>query len=532
MGIDHRNQRYCDNCGALIDKAVRVHQGADYCRTCYGQNFVACQCGRCGGPLRRHRLAPIGGACGPCERAERVCLRCGRLTPKAARLVNGQAVCGGCVSHFNEEEKCSICGRLSRRMFSSLLLGKDKPRGGDVVDECHDTGLAAGGKPICQPCRNKDTHATCSVCRKHRRVSARREGRPLCAACAAPVPLTHPCPSCGTEVPGDGHGRCSPCMQLDLALKRAKVLRAGLERDWCLELWDAFVERMTTPPAPIAKASARLGASMAYFQQIDAAFERRDALNAESLHAAIASPTHRKHLLAYRFMLEHIGAGEAAQATAAEQARDKSNESRRLTEVLARAKGRPYEEVLQAYVAALQGANVSAKTVRLYAGVAQSFCERSGVTSLQAWKTQAVVRFLSDTPGAANSLSRFVSHCRATYGWDVVMPSKGERGAGHATLDRSVHRLRRALATVRSRPVGQLKMLEVVRIISAATGLPMKHLASVRKEAAAAEDESVAVDGDTHIEPGHLLHPYALRWQQLLALRGARVAQPPPSEAG
>jgi hypothetical protein len=201
-------------------------------------------------------------------------------------------------------------------------------------------------------------------------------------------------------------------------------------------------------------------------------------------------------------------------------------------EVLARAKGRPYEQLLQAYVEALQGANVSAKTVRLYAGVAQSFCERSGVTSLHAWKTQAVVRFLSDTPGAANSLSRFVSHCRATYGWDVVMPSKGERGAGRATLDRSVGRLRRALATVRSRPVGELKLLEVVRIISATTGLPMKRLASVQKEAAAADDESVAVDGDTRIEPGHLLHPYALRWQQLLASRGAPVAHPARSEAG
>lgn len=519
MGTDHRGQRYCDNCGDLFDKAVRVHLGAEYCRNCYQENFVACSCSRCEGSMRRHRLAPPGGLCGGCERAERTCLRCGRLTPRAARLVDGKAVCGSCVSYFNEEQKCSICGRLSQRMLSSLLLEKGRDGDEQEDDESRAEEQEPLVKPICQSCRNKDTHATCSVCRRHRRVEGERDGRPLCGACVGPVPLTHACPSCGDVVAGDGLGKCVSCIHKDAASKRAKVLQAGIERPWCRDLWQGFVEKLTTSPSPLTKASARVSAAFPYFQRLDAAFEDGRALTVDSLHAAIDSPTHRSHLLAYRFLLEHLD-GEAAPA------RDKSNEDRRLAEVMARASGRPYEPLLQGYVEALQCAAVTAKTVRLYAGVAQSFCERAGVTAQRAWQREAVVRFLADTPGAANSLSRFVTHCRKEHSWEVEMPSKADRGAGKAKLERSVDRMRRALAAVRGRPVDELKLLELVRVISAATGLTRKRLESAMPAEAPADDAAVEVDSDTRIEPGHLLHPYALRWQRLVASRGKTAIGP------
>lgn len=514
MGTDHRGQRYCDNCGGLFDKAVRVHLGAEYCRRCYGENFVACTCSRCNGAMRRHRLEPPNGLCGSCVRAERVCLRCGRLTPRAARLVDGKAVCSGCVGYFNDEEKCSICSRLTRRTFSSLLIA-DPHRGASAED---DGGLEVEpepeGRPICQPCRNKATHATCSVCRRHRRVDSERDGRPLCSACAAPVPLTHACPSCGDVVAGDGLGKCMACVQKQAALSRARVLQAGLEQPWCRELWEGYVAVLTTPPSPLVKASARVSAAFPYFQLVDAAFKHREQLTVRALHTAIDSPTHRRHLLAYRFLLGQLGTSDAAPA------RDKSNEARRLAEVMARASGRPYQPLLQAYVETLQRAAVADKTVRLYAGVAQSFCERAGVTTQKPWRREAVVSFLADTPGAANSLSRFVTHCRTTQSWDVTMPSKADRGAGKAKLERSVDRLRRALNAVRGRPVEELKFLELVRVISAATGLTMTRLASARAADATFDAAAVAIDSDTRIEPGHLLHPYAVRWQRLLELRG------------
>lgn len=465
--------------------------------------------------MRAHRHAVAGGMCGACERAERVCLRCGRLTPHAAKLVDGKAVCSGCVGHFNAELKCSICGRMSRRMFSSLLLqqGSESPgheRDGDAL------GCAAAETPmpICQPCRNKATHATCASCRKHRRVARTdADGKPLCRSCAAPQPTFHACPSCGEQIAGNGSARCMPCVLLASALLRARVLRAGLEREWCRALWDGFVERLTRSPNPVSKASKRLSASLEYFQLIDNAFERREELTGVSLHQVVSSPMHRRHLLAYRFLLDELGTEGAAEARA------ESSEVRRLHDVLARAKDRAYESLLKAYIDALRASGAADRTVRMYAGVAQAFCERVAVTPQKVWKPGAVVEFLTHTPGAANSLSRFVTHCRTQLAWDVAMPSKASRGDAKATVTRSVDRVRRALDAVGDRPVDELKLLEVIRVISAATGLPMKQLAAAQISGVPANDARVVLGEDAHIGPGHLLHPYALRWQRLIASR-------------
>ena len=100
------------------------------------------------------------------------------------------------------------------------------------------------------------------------------------------------------------------------------------------------------------------------------------------------------------------------------------------------------------------------------------------------------------------------------------MPPKAARGLDKARAARSVERMRRALTSVRDRPVEDLKFLEVVRVISAATGLSMKQLAAANLASAPADDARVLLGDDAQIEPGHPLHPYALQWQRLVALRG------------
>jgi hypothetical protein len=309
-----------------------------------------------------------------------------------------------------------------------------------------------------------------------------------------------------------------PCVLRTAALRRARVLCAGLENEWCRELWNGFVDRLTGPASALSRASKRLSASLEYFQAIDAAFKRREELTSTTLHDALPSPMHRRHLLAYRFLLDELG------ADGAHQAREQSNEERRLVAVIARAKGRGHESLLMGYIDALQTQGVADRTVRLYASVAHAFCERTAASAQRPWKPAAIQEFLMHTPGAANSLSRFVTHCRTTLGWDVAMPPKAAGSMAKARADRSLDRMRRALASVRDREVDELKLLDVVRVISAATGLPMKQLAAAKTALPPVDGGRVVLGEDACIEPGHLLHPYALRWQRLIASRSSNLS--------
>ena len=507
MGTDRKGQRYCDNCGGLFDKAARVHLGAEYCRACYQRQFVAATCSRCGGAMRAHRLA-TESICGDCERAERTCLRCGRLTPRAAKILSGKPVCAGCAGHFRAEQICEGCGKASRRVF--------RPRTSEASAELDDDGPGVVSRLLllCQPCRTRLTHATCSVCARHRRVrSSGPLGKPLCEACSAPEPITHACPSCGLNIAGSGLGHCLPCNLRNAARRRTRVLIAGLEKPWCRAMWEGFANHVLQTDVYLSKASRLLSSSIAYFQMVEAAFEAREMLTPVSLHEAIDSSMHRRHLLAYRFVLGLVGHEGAIEA------RDLASEARRLKTVLDRAAGRPYLPLLNGYIRSLQSAGKANRTVRLYAGVAQAFCERAAVTLKHAWAPGAVVEYLKHTPGSAASLSAFISFCREQQQWEVSMPSKAARRTEQARADKSVDRLSRALAKVRGRPVDALKLLEVSRVISAATGLPLSKLTSVRLRAMADVGAGVHVGDDARIDPGHLLHPYAVRWQQLISAR-------------
>lgn len=419
--------RRCSSCSDLIDKAVRVHLGRSFCRRCYDAYFWPVSCATCKASMRAFHLEMEEATCDACQRADRVCLRCERPTPVAAKIVDGKAVCKSCVRFFSELRKCGRCGGLSRCV---RMASPEAPSGSE-----HPAQYPADeneGSPLCQPCRNKATHATCSVCRKYRRVEARDvQSKPLCAACAAPAPVTHACPTCGDRVAGSGQGRCLPCTLKDAAMRRADEARLSLGQDWCRELWDAFVHQLTQTPGQLSKASARITASLQYFKQIDSKFASREDVTGASLHEEIDSPTHRRNLLAYRFLLRKVDAAGAADA------REESNEARRLGDVLARASGSTYAEILAGYVKALQAAGMNPKSTRLYAGVAQSFCEHGNVHATRAWAPSAVLDFLMGTPGAANSLSRFVTYCRTVLGWEVAMPSKASREAARAASTRS-----------------------------------------------------------------------------------------------
>lgn len=507
MGTDRKGQRYCDNCGRSFDKAVRVHLGAEYCRSCYTTQFVRAVCTRCGQTMRAHRhtATPV---CAPCERAVRTCLRCGRLTPLASKLVDGRPVCPSCAVYFRPELSCEKCGRKSRDVFSSLI--RQEISGAD--EGCEQEA----SKPLrlCRSCHNQNTHATCSVCRRYRPVAAHSlERKPLCRACAGDEPATHHCPGCGELTAGSGDGLCLPCSLKSSATRRAHVLGAGLERAWCREIWDAFATQLIGSSGHLHKASKVLTKSLPYFQAIERACEEQSNLSISALHAEIASPVHRKNLLAYRFILETLG------SQGAKEARDHSNEIRRLNAILLRACGTTYAPLLEEFVAELRAKGTADRTVRLYAGVAQTFCERIGASSEAAWGPDAILAFLGHTPGAASSLSAFVGFCRRAKNWEVSMPRKQVRREQVGVGQHAVDRLHKALETTKGRRVEDLKLLEVVRVISAATGLSSRELVGAGIVNNDSAEDDITLSADTKVAPGHPLYPYARQWRLLLKSR-------------
>jgi hypothetical protein len=506
MGIDRKGQRCCDRCGRLMDKAVRIHLGAEYCRACYQTQFVKVACSRCAQSMRGHRLS-LEPVCSTCERSERTCLRCRRLTPRASKLVEGKPVCPSCAVYFRPELLCDGCGEKSRRVFSSLIDTAAKL-------ECDDSnGENRKRVMLCQSCSIRSTHATCSVCRRHRRhVADTLGGKPLCAACAA-APTTHNCPACGELIAGTGQGRCLPCTLRASASRKALVLRAGLEHSWCQDLWDEFARRLIGSRQHLHKASKILAASLPYFQVVDGIFEERSEITADALHELIASPVHRRHLLAYRFFLVALGVRNA------NEVRDQFNEARRLEAILVRAQGRAYAPLLENFVDALRAKGVASRTIRLYTGVAQNFCERSCATAESAWAPQAILEFLQHTPGAASSLSAFVGFCRRYKGWSVRIPDKQTLQMQVGFGQHAVARLKKALSSVEGRSVESLKLMEVVRVMSAATGLASRALLSASIDASEHSGGTIVLSEEAQIAPGHPLYPYARQWLRLIGSR-------------
>lgn len=513
MGVDRKGLRHCDECGRNMAVAVRIHQGAEYCRTCYSRVFVRAQCPTCKGSLRRHRHAPETTQCSECERATRVCIRCRRLTPRAAKLVGGRAVCASCAPHFGDAKPCQRCGKKAKGLLTSLLAASDAHDSSQPAQltEGQLTGL------ICRSCKNKTTHATCSACRRHRKVVGETaEGKPLCAGCAKEEPDSHACPSCGANTPGAGLARCFPCVRREAAGRKARLLGASLGQLWCRELWARFAEWLTDDMSRLDNASSSLDSAIDYFRLIESSFDGREALTGDAMHRKIASPIHRRHLLAYRFVLRTLGLVDAAED------RSSANEERRLERIMAQSSGLACSGLLQAYVTYLQGSGVAQRTVRLYAGVALRFCETARADSTAGWKLGSVERYLQHTPGAASSLSKFITYCRRERGWQVVMPPKQAIRRTGADAKRSVERMRRALAKADGRQVEQLMLMEVSRVIAAATGLTLRELLSASGfHGVASDTQVITLSQDARIEPGHPLHPYATRWAALIEIRRA-----------
>lgn len=221
MSVDPRFGRYCDECGRTIKKAHRIFGGKDYCNSCYQRVFVTSSCTQCARQVRIHRLATEPSICRTCEAATRICVRCGKPTPRAGLYSAEKPVCPSCVPHFREPTPCAACGKPTTRLSSMPSAG--------IFEK------------ICDTCRNKVTHRTCASCGKYRKIAGTMIGdKPYCAACLQNPGATHPCPDCSFPVPGVGNGRCRSCQNRTRLLRESELASHALARPWTIDLYLRF----------------------------------------------------------------------------------------------------------------------------------------------------------------------------------------------------------------------------------------------------------------------------------------------------
>lgn len=445
MSIDAKGKRYCDECGNSIDKAHKIYHGKEYCGTCYARLFKAIPCSRCRANVRVHRNATDEPVCALCEAVKRTCIRCEKSVPRASKIVDGKPVCPSCAPYFSVPAICPHCERESIRLAALPSAGiKEK---------------------ICQSCRNRHTHATCGVCRKHRKVAhSSPDGGSLCSACYDDPNVSHACPDCGVGVPGSGKSRCRGCANFVALGREISLTCAIFSHQWVATLWRRFGLWLHAKDPHSPKLLLLVRAHQRFFEEIDCAFPTALDLTEVSLLHLFGVKRLRAHLLPTRFLAEQMG------VHIAEDAKRDAAEHARIAELIALGKRKTWGELMRSYYVALIDANLSARSVRMYLSTAQSFASSVELANAP-WTTPQIERYLKANPGSRNNLSRFVSFCRQSQQWNVSMPSKAGQIFPLKDPLRTVAKLSDLMKAAESVGVENASITMLATILAAALGV-------------------------------------------------------------
>lgn len=485
MSIDPKFGRYCDGCGNLMTKAHKLHSGSEYCGTCYKRLFKAAACVRCRGKAITHKneTEPL---CSTCTISMRTCLRCEKPVPRAGLIINECPVCPSCVPYFKEPEKCARCERVTSRLSTMPSAG--------IFER------------ICDSCRNRHTHATCSVCRKYRKIGSRSDdASAICTDCSHDSAATHACPDCNAQLPGRGRSRCRACLNRSAVEREVKLTSALFRQNWAAVLWARFAFWMYKRSPANPKLLGMIQTHQSFFERIDASFASALELTAPVLLQSFRTAALRRHQLPMQFLAEQleVHVDHAAKADVSEFSR--------INEVLISSKREPWSQLLQVYHRSLLSGDLALRSVRMYLSSAALFCASAHVGS-QAWAAGALERYLDAKPGARNNLSRFVAFCRKSQGWDVHMPAKGALVRPLADPVRSARKLRDLIRKLDSAGIENATRADLVAVLAEALGCGKATVArSTAADFVVSADAIIYHLGEEQIRLPRELEPYAKR---------------------
>lgn len=398
MGYDRKGKRFCDGCGRLIAKAHRRNHGDDYCATCYPRLFIRMPCRLCGELARFHRhVSEAERVCGTCARARRKCLRCGKALLRAAKRVAGGAVCASCAHYFTEKRPCPRCGRASSRLSRVPA---------SAIDE-----------PICDRCRNRLTHKTCSVCHRYRRVAGTLpDGKPYCSTCTPGISASHACPRCGAVIPGTGRGLCVACLNRERIVHETRLQELALSQPWARELYADFGGWLAAECPANRRLLAVLARHFGFFERLDAGCRSFDEVTGALLLDRVGVAGLRAHTLPMRYL--------RARHSITINAEEKTDhvERQRIRAILERSRPEPWGAVLERYSEWLEAKMARVRTRRLYLSTAAQFCRIESVAADGACTSEHVQHFLKHQPGLRANLFRWNAFGKECLGCVAEIP--------------------------------------------------------------------------------------------------------------
>lgn len=387
----------CGCCGRAMTKAHAIHDGMAYCLTCYAREFKPVLCSSCGRTVR----TPGGhgpAQCKACRLKGRVCIRCGKPTPRAGLTVEGGVACASCARYFKPRQPCPVCGQMSLHLSRDFKAGFTEP--------------------VCPSCRSKG-HITCPACGKHRRPAGLdAAGRVVCARCLADDGRPFVCPKCGREGRRHSAQRCEDCYWKDSLQRRVSDAAALIRGDWLRAAFTAFA----------AELAGRLGGRIAalridryflFFAKLDACCERSSAVTPTRMAEAFGADGLRRHAVPFGYLVKAgVIPRPSSEALAMAQEQDRQM---RLVETAA---GTWYHDVAGRYLQYLEAigeryhrrgwagkrARFVPRTVTSNLRAALVFLKDAGrgVGAVQQIEQTHLDRFCFEHPGYRNGIRSFV----------------------------------------------------------------------------------------------------------------------------
>lgn len=385
--------KICDGCQKEMKKATAKHEDKVFCPTCYKREFKRVSCAGCGkGTYTYHGKEPA--YCKSCRIKDLKCSGCEKPLPRAAKIIDDKAYCWPCASKLREPEPCAVCGQLSLRLARAPEIGIDER--------------------ICQKCRTKKTHFTCTECGKYRKPAGiDSKGQVVCKSCLENE--NYRCPKCGQ--PGKKHSktRCQDCYWKEHAQSVIAEGVAALSRPWTRQAYRAFGESLITSYGA-QKASHRIPRYLVFFISLDMRFKNAASITARNLIKTFRAEGLRRNTVAVAYLSKN-GIFPAYTQTELEHYNEIARQERLIEGVSNKWYGNFlsnfWDHALHIQQTSLDRKNKGPKsrTVYTWVSAAKAFLEfvsKEGVSATSQIESHHLTLFLQEQSGYEASIRRFI----------------------------------------------------------------------------------------------------------------------------
>lgn len=379
----------CYGCGGEMAKAKKVHANKRYCEACYARLFKRRMCSSCGDFARLPIFDPTAH-CSTCERAG-PCVRCAKVGFKIGLRTQYGPVCKPCRSYFNVPEPCEVCSKLSQRLARSKLTG---------LRRCPSCSGPAKG--------------TCPRCRRHRVLISGQDGSTACEPCT--VGISHPCDTCGKQMPA-GRGReCEICGWQRVFNKRLAINVKGFSSDHIAELFSQFGKWFLTSVGA-HKAALTINIHYRFFAVLDSNWSA--APSYEQLLQHFGAAGLRKAESPMRFLTE------TGVVSIDVQLRDQHTENRRLAAILSEFSSGWSAQLLNEYISALKAkmeqGHTDLRSVRLAARAAVNLLKNAQLKLEELPTQKSLESFWRSSPGQVAAVAGFIGHLNRRHRLELQM---------------------------------------------------------------------------------------------------------------